>query len=277
MATSSKDQRLLSSFPRPPPGPPTPSPRRPTAPSPRPSDFGFIHVALDDDTREKTPSYRDQDAGADKVVLVLPRRALHQTSTTHDTTLGKLQLVLDSPQKLFSPGETITGFMSGWDPGFHIHIILEGCAKVVIATEDIHSHSHAQYKTGVLLLYHTTYLRPEPRNVVPRFTITIPEKTENERDKLKYLPSDSSFSSDYWPYDWPRQNTFEHDAGHPLPPSILAFNESHTDFTTRSRGRATVEYKLIAVRSQLDPNAQKLIPNASCEAPIHLTTRRLAP
>ncbi|KAF2651658.1 hypothetical protein K491DRAFT_719625 [Lophiostoma macrostomum CBS 122681] len=281
MAVNRNDQQLLSTFPRPPPGPPTPSPRRSTFSSPqptavhRPADFGFIHVALDDEDADH--SFAHERASRDEVAPSLSAPTLHRNPTAHNHSLEELQLVLDSPHKLYSPGEAVTGYISGWDAAFHVHVIFEGYAEACIDTENIHSHNNAQYKNHVLLLYQITHLRPESQKVVPRFTTTIPEKVGDERDKLKHLLRDSSVSDNYWPYDWPHHDTFEHNFGHPLPPSVLAFNDTYTDFTTRTQGQASVKYKLIAVRSRLDITTGKLISDASYETPLYVTTRRPEP
>ncbi|KAF2710759.1 hypothetical protein K504DRAFT_453818 [Pleomassaria siparia CBS 279.74] len=262
MAIPAQNQQPLATFPHPPRGlTPSPTPTRPTigspSPNPHPSKFGSIHGSIE--TEESSGSiYKN----------VNPFALTPDSVPTRDS-LG-LQLVLDSPSKLYAPGETVTGYITGWDysssPSTHIHIILEGRAKTYMHADG------TEHQDCAPLLYEVTHLRSENQGVVPRFTVTIPEKCAAGLEYLNgYLPD----SKMYWSHDWPAQDPFECSSGHPLPPSIsLPLRTSHT-LSSRIAGRGYVEYKLIAVRSTLDLDTAKLVPEASFQVPIQLTTRRL--
>ncbi|KAF2688422.1 hypothetical protein K458DRAFT_428011 [Lentithecium fluviatile CBS 122367] len=256
MAIPLKDQKLLSTFPRPPPG--SPSPANLPLPSPRPSDFGFIPVGLSRDD-DADSLYDDPPVDAGTTAASAP--ILPALPSTHNE---ELQLVLDSPSRTFSPLDTITGYVLGWDPTTQIHIILEGRAKTYLREAKIH------YKDRAPLLYESVHLKPTASNVIPRFSITVPERTVGGLERLnEFAPKDTVYGP-YWASVWPALEPYENGADHPLPPSMTA---SVRNLNASGWGR--VSYKLIAVRSEVDNTTGKLTPNASCQVPVRITTRRL--
>lgn len=129
MAVSTQDHQLLSTCPHPPSGlasSPTPTRSVRALPSPRPSDFGHIHLGLFPE--EGTGSLYDHDISLAPAQVSVPI-----------SNPGELQLVLDDPFKLYTPDETITGYISRWnhssEPSQHIYIVLEGRAKTYMHTK----------------------------------------------------------------------------------------------------------------------------------------------
>lgn len=269
MAVSRRDKLLLSAFPRPPSEIRITSPTGTTIPSPRPSplyrasDFGFIQVGLD--TKDDDTSIYGNDVNrVHSVASVVPISVPIPTSE-----VGDLQLVLDNPSKLYSPLDAITGYISGWDPSSHIHLVLQGCCKTCFRTE------HVEHNDRAPLVYQVTHLKPEDQQVVPRFSVMIPDTTQSGLERLDDFALNDRLYGPYWTHDWPAQDTYQCQAGHPLPPSMITPLKAAYNLTSRISGRGYIEYKLIAIRSRLDAVTEKLVPEASCQFPIWLTTRRL--
>ncbi|KAF2119119.1 hypothetical protein BDV96DRAFT_370986 [Lophiotrema nucula] len=256
-----KRQRLLSSFPRPPSSLLSPSPTRPGDPSPmyRAADFGFIHVGLD--TQDNEPLYEE---GIQRV-----QSNPQQATPSGKTGDGALHLVLDDPNKLYSPGETITGYISGWDmssAGTHVHVFLEGRAKTFLTIG-----GNPGYHERAPIFYQVAYL--QPNGTIPRFSIAIPERAQLVFDS----PNEASLNShkQYWKRYWASQEPFEVVPGHPLPPSILLPARTSNTLRESATCRGYVEYKLTAVRSKLDTTTQRLVSDATAHVPVWLTTLRL--
>ncbi|KAF2471202.1 uncharacterized protein BDR25DRAFT_313823 [Lindgomyces ingoldianus] len=239
-------QQLLSSFPNPPAG--VPSRQRPTtSPIACPSDFGYIQVCMDPDYKQVVPQ------------------------ADHAAASSEFSLVLDNPKKLFSPLDTITGYINGWSPSCpsqHVHIILEGRAKSYITIDNDLSH-----KDRTPLLYQITHLLSSSQ-VVPRFSIPIPEHVPVELKKLNALVPRQNISEYYWTHEWPALDPYEYEAGHPLPPSVILPRRSNLGFLFNAVGRGYIEYKLTAIRSRVGDGG-KMTPDANFQVPIWLTTLRL--
>jgi hypothetical protein len=257
-----QDQQLLTTFPRPPSRlTAVPTPTRSIAtptPSPRPSDFGFIDVGLSPEVQNIVESIDHTIAsfvpGPQSILALNP---------------GELQLVLDNPLKLYAPGDTITGYVSGWDssePLTHIHIILSGTAKTYMHTEA------TQHQDYAALLYQETHLQSSDQGLVPRFAISIPDECATDVPDLNpFAPA----GKQYWTTAWLANAAYEHQPGHPLPPSMRLPSRTSHKLSSRIAARGYVEYKLVAVRSSLNPFTGKLVPEASFQALIRLTTRHL--
>ncbi|KAH7117911.1 hypothetical protein B0J11DRAFT_509603 [Dendryphion nanum] len=270
MAVASRESHILHSFPKPPLG--TPSPRFSRVPSPkrdttiaaqyRASDFGFIQVALDTASLDNDSLYEDPEPFE-------KHQSMAALVIDSEPNLGDLQLVLDSSSRLYAPGETITGYVSGWDQFSHVHIILEGRAKSCIRNEK------AEFKDHAPLLYQVTHLSPQVSGMIPRFSVTIPETTQGGLASLDdFAPYDQDFTR-YWTHDWPSQESYECEPGHPLPPSMtMPLQPSHV-LTSRAAGRGHIEYNLLAIRSRRNRVTGKLVPEAGCTTPVFLTTQRL--
>lgn len=263
MAITVKDQKLLSTFPRPPvspAGPPLPSP----GPIYRASDFGFIPVGLcaedDGDSLYDDPIDRTK-----------AHESLIQAPLSLPTSNAELQLVLDNPSKVYAPGDVITGYVLGWDPGStQIHIVLEGRAKTFIRADK------TQHNDRVPLLYQIFHLRPENQGLVPRFSITIPERAAPSLGRLDdFAPKDTG-NVRYWTHDWPDQEPYEGGPGHPLPPSMNMPLRTSTSLASHAAGCGQILYKLLAVRSRMDQSSGRLEPDGGCQVPVRLTTRRLS-
>jgi hypothetical protein len=251
------DQKLLAAFPRPPPG--TSSAVLPSTPvsSPRPSDFGFIKVE---------PCHEDD---ADSLYNDPPKNI--DSNATQPASLPIMHnsdfgIVLDNSTRTYSPCDTVTGYIAGWHAAAHIQIILEGRVKSYMREAKM------QYKDRAPLLYENVNCMPPTNNMTPRFSVIIPERAVKGLERLhEHAPTDAIFGR-YWTSDWPAQEPYESQAGHPLPPSMtLPFRN------LQASGWGHISYKLIAVRSEFDNATGKLIPNASCQVPLRLTTRRLSP
>ncbi|KAF2250566.1 hypothetical protein BU26DRAFT_503228 [Trematosphaeria pertusa] len=276
MAISVKEQKLLSTFPRPPSSASAVSPPRASAQASdsvyRASDFGFIQVGLcpEDDNRSL---YDDPIAETHSNASQAPIPVSLPSSHT-----AELQLVLDNPSRAYSPGESITGYILGWTPSSntHIHLILEGRATTYIRGDKTEHKNHAP------LLYQILHFKPETHNAIPRFCITIPERSTSGFDEtLNSLSSDHPTHTPFWTHTWPAQEPYESSAAHPLPPSMTLPLRTSTTLTSLASGRASISYSLIAVRStpspSPSPSPNTLIPNATHAFPIHLTTLRLPP
>ncbi|KAF2016640.1 hypothetical protein BU24DRAFT_492694 [Aaosphaeria arxii CBS 175.79] len=274
MTNSKRDQLLLASFPRPPPGLLSPSgPNSGKVPSPKPSpnsvykpsDFGFIQVVLDTDS-DADSLYDDPS----------PRKGPYfhhpppvPTAGHREPNLGDLRLVLDSPSKVFAPNETITGYISGWDSSSHIHIILEGRANTYIRTDK------AEYKDRTPLIYRISHLPPERQGIVPRFSITIPEKTQYNLQHLDDLTSNNCLFDNYWTHGWPAQEPYESQPNRPIPPSTHVPLRGSSSLSSRAAGSADITYRLIAIRSRPSPTSpHTLTPEATNITPLTITTLR---
>ncbi|KAF2263682.1 hypothetical protein CC78DRAFT_568886 [Lojkania enalia] len=196
-------------------------------------------------------NHQNASAGPDLIVANTP-------GTQH------FQLILDKPRKLYAAGNTITGLIEGWnvESGAHIHIILEGCAKVVVAI------GNNVFKDRAVLLYEITHVKPESQGTVSRFSMTIPEN-------VTPLPPAAEPIKAHWAHDWPAHASYESAPGHPLPPSTeLPVKTLHT-LRESATCRASISYKLTAILSYLSPSTNHLVPESSHQVPIFLTTLRL--
>jgi hypothetical protein len=261
IAISKQDQQLLATLPRPPSGLTLHTPTRPIAspaPSPRPSDFVFKDAGVSPNLQFSAGSTHSVDAAFVPAPSLAP--ALN---------LGELQLVLDEPLKLYTPGDTITGYVSGCstlEPLTHTHIILSGTAKSYIHTDA------TQHQDCAILLYQDTHPHLSIQGLVPRFSITIPESCAADIPDLNpFAPA----GEQHWRTTWLASESYEHQPGHPLPPSMSLRSRTSHSLPCRTAARCYIEYKLIAVRSTLNLFTGKLVPEASFQVPIQLTTRRL--
>ncbi|KAF2640832.1 hypothetical protein P280DRAFT_518185 [Massarina eburnea CBS 473.64] len=249
-------QKLLSTFPMPPTGPPS----RPG--STRAANFGFIPVSLSrDDDSDSLYDYPEEPYHGNIDPAAKPLPSING---------AELQLVLDNPSKTYAPSETITGYILGWEPATtHLHIIFEGRAKTYVRRDKV------QYKDRAPLLYQITHLKPEAQGVIPRFSITVPERAASGLKNLNDCAPTDPFYGEYWTNDWPKQDPYEQQAGHPLPPTMSMPIRSATALGSFAEGWGHITYKLIAVRSQIDTTTGKPSPLASCQVTVRLTTRRL--
>ncbi|KAF2180313.1 hypothetical protein K469DRAFT_753520 [Zopfia rhizophila CBS 207.26] len=243
--SANRDQ-LLSSFPAPPRG----LPQRLSASQPnREAGLGFFHVGISPDDRAS---------------------ASHLPPASPITSSTALKLVLDGPNRLFAPRETITGYVEGWDvtSGEQVHVILEGRAKSCATIR-----GKVDYRDRTPLLYRATHLKPDEQGLVPRFEIKIPEKVQYGLGRVNKLLNQDAIDR-YWTHEWNEMWPYEHEAGHPLPPSmVLPTRTTHTLFEAID-GWGYIEYKLTAVRSTVT-ESDTFLPEATFQIPIWLTTLRL--
>jgi hypothetical protein len=83
-----------------------------------------------------------------------------------------LELILDELLKLYTPGDIITGYVSGCnssEPLTYNHVILSGTAKTYMHTDA------TQHQDCATLLYQDTYPSVSDEGLVPGFSITIPK------------------------------------------------------------------------------------------------------
>lgn len=249
------------------------------SPASRAPDFGYIQVGLsrhdddddndDDDYDSLYASPTDKDFEKEDIAIHFPPRPRDSFSPTD------LQLHLDDPSKLYAPQDTVTGYISGWNQSArnptHVHVILEGRAKTCLRGDLCDT----EYVDQSPLLYQVTHLKPDQYGMVPRFAVTIPDTTADDLEQLDdYVPKDYNFEK-YWTHDWPGHDPFECQPGHALPPSMAMVPRSSISLSARGSGRGYIEYKIIAVRSSLNPTTGRLVPEASCQVPIRITSRRL--
>lgn len=178
---------------------------------------------------------------------------------------SELQIVLDNPSRLYSPTDAITGYVLGAEPRSILHVVLEGRVRTCLRDPK------GEYQDRVPLLYECIQLEATTESSIPTFSITIPEKTSRSLAKLPGNSPDDSTVGPYWTLNWPEHDTFECQADRPLPPSMGSRFRS-----VQVTGSGTVSYRLLAVRSERD-DLGKYTPNASCQIPLWLTTRRLSP
>jgi hypothetical protein len=261
VAIPKQDQQLLAIFPPPLSGLTLRMSTRSIAspaPSPRPSDFVLKDVGVSPNMQISAGSTRNVDAAF-----------VHAPSLAPALNLGELQLVLDEPLKLYTPGDTITGHVTGCNTSeslTHIHIILSGTAKTYIHTDA------TQHQDCAILLYQDTHPYLLYQDLVPRFSITIPEGCAADIPDLNpFAPA----GEQHWRTAWLASESYEHQPGHPLPPSMSLHSRTSHSLSCRIAARCYIEYKLIAVRSSLNLFTGKLVPEASFQVPIQLTTRRL--
>lgn len=182
---------------------------------------------------------------------------------------AELQLVLDHPFKIYAPGETMTGYIIGWSaPEEQVHIIMVGQTKTTIQDPKIILTDNAP------LTLQVTPVERDSQTSVPRFELRIPHLCSVSLPELNQFTQGHTAPRGYWTATWPCQIPFEHESGHPLPPSFHVDSRSIIKLTTVHLS-ASVAYALIAVRSTCKPGSTEPVPNASFHLPIALTTLRL--
>ncbi|KAF1966448.1 hypothetical protein BU23DRAFT_603572 [Bimuria novae-zelandiae CBS 107.79] len=264
--------QLLATFPRPPPGPRSPARLSLKSPglAPRPSNYGFISTnATNKDVDVDADSLYDEPGPS---TPPLPQRNVPSFPVPGPPILqpvAELQLVLDHPSKVYSPGETITGYIIGWSTTEeHIHIVLSGCSRSSFKDSKAANNDRAP------LLFQVTHLEPGLQTSVPRFGISIPNVCGTAQGDLNNFTPRSETGRSYWTPVWSVQDPFENGSGHPLPPSMHMSPRSVSTLSS-IKGEASISYNIIAVRSTLDPSTHGFVPNATFPLPLALTTRRL--
>ncbi|KAL1296519.1 hypothetical protein AAFC00_000028 [Neodothiora populina] len=166
-----------------------------------------------------------------------------------------MKLELDTPRRPFRPGDTITGhiYLAADDVDVSkTHLILESRAKT--KTVEKSSDTKNVYRARAPLLYQLHELElnvhavPVGQNcrLVP-FALPIPLDVQ----KVTNIPTtkDGIFKS-YWTYDWGKQkDNFQHEAGHPLPPTFRAGPRG-----VLTKSECYVEYCITAVGSRDVPS-----------------------
>ena len=264
MAIVGKDEHILTSFPRSPQTASAPS-RKSTSPHTSPghgSDFDFIEVGLDTSHTELPLTAETIGNNGHEPALTLLPPALPSSNS------DDLQLVLDGPAKLYASGEMVTGYILGWTPSSHIHIILAGRVKTYVRTD------RGEYENRAPLIYNIIHLKPKDQSMVPRFSIQIPDKVQSGLEKVSEI---GPAMKKYWTHEWPDQHDFESHAGHPLPPSMKIPLQISYNPLVRLTASADVTYKVTAIRSRPNPSTSRLASDASCSISVHLTTSRLPP
>ncbi|RHZ62289.1 uncharacterized protein CDV56_105167 [Aspergillus thermomutatus] len=132
--------------------------------------------------------------------------------------IADLDVTLDHPNRLFAPGDTITGSVHGWDPSTgesSLEISLQGRSKTYIQPGN-----GVVNKDRSLLTYQTTRLEPSDHvgSSIAKFSLTVPLSVEeNPSDLAKKINDGRS----YWRHSWPKEDpAFESSGGHRLPPSM---------------------------------------------------------
>ncbi|KAJ5272400.1 hypothetical protein N7478_007525 [Penicillium angulare] len=128
-----------------------------------------------------------------------------------------LDIAIDYPNRLYAPGDSITGSVHGWDPwtnqGF-LEISLQGRSKSYIQPG-----GGVVNKSRSLLTYQTTRLEASDYvgSTITPFSLTVPLSVEtNPSNSAKNINEGRS----YWRHSWPDDPAFECSDVHPLPPSI---------------------------------------------------------
>ena len=180
---------------------------------------------------------------------------------------AEFQIILNHPSKIYSPGDTISGYVIGYSMAEEcVHVILAGHATTSLRD------SRTIHTDQTSLIYLITNILPGAETF-SRFEIRIPLSCRVATRGLGDLePQDHP--SNRWTATWPFEDTFENKDGHPLPPSM---HMAPRKLSTLSvvHGEASIIYSVIAVRSSLDTSTSKLKPNATCQLPLTVTTLRL--
>jgi len=99
------------------------------------------------------------------------------------------RVVLNSPFRIYSPSDTITGYVVGWHATTQVQVVLEGRAKTSICKAKI------QYKDQAPLLYECVQLKPTTNMGNPCFFITVFQRVAGDLEKLReHAPGDPSFN-----------------------------------------------------------------------------------
>ncbi|KAK7185314.1 uncharacterized protein CC84DRAFT_202346 [Paraphaeosphaeria sporulosa] len=263
-----EEMELLSTFPRPPPGPRSPARLSLQSPglTPRPSNYGFVPTTTAKGDTDANSLYDEPEPlpppSAQPAQDILPSLP---TPSKHDP---ELQIVLDHPSRVYAPGETITGYIIGWSIAEeHVRIILSGQITTTLQAPK------AIYTNHTPLVLQTKDLDRDLQSSMPRFELSILHVCDLPHD-LNDLTQAHELRHKYWTTKWPAQNPFENDAGHPLPPSMYMGPRSASRLSN-AYGSVSTAYTLIAVRSIRDRSTNALVTNAHFQLPITLTTRRL--
>lgn len=162
-----------------------------------------------------------------------------------------LDVILDHPNRLFMPGDTITGSVHGWDPSTSessLEISLLGRSKTYIK----HEH-HSIKKARSLLTYQTTRLEPSDHvgSSIAKFSLRVPQSVETNPSDLAEKINDGH---SYWKHSWSGGNpAFKNSGGHRLPPSMSMPHREIVDDSTSS-GWGHIQYTVTAAVSQGEGN-----------------------
>ncbi|OKL61004.1 hypothetical protein UA08_03676 [Talaromyces atroroseus] len=134
-------------------------------------------------------------------------------SPIESTASLSVDVTLDHPNRLFAPGDTITGSVNGWTGEAYLDVSLQGRSESFIQPGN-----GGAKKDRSLLIYQTTRFEPSDYVESPKFSLTIPLSVEkNPADLAKKIHSGRS----YWRHSWLEEDdAFESSGGHRLPPSM---------------------------------------------------------
>ncbi|PYH88431.1 hypothetical protein BO71DRAFT_403865 [Aspergillus ellipticus CBS 707.79] len=170
------------------------------------------------------------------------------TPTPTPPRRADLEVSLDQPDRLFVPGDTITGTVHNWAKPARpssIDIILEGRSKTCTQAK---SQSGFVNRSRVPLVYQVHHVEvPEPPSSEDpvRYAITVPDTVDLDPTGAAAKINPSRF---YWSKSWTEAAGYKHEPGHALPPSMMM----PTRVDTRegvSCGWGHIQYTLRAVQT----------------------------
>ena len=185
---------------------------------------------------------------------------------------NNLQLSLDYPNRLYAPGDSITGTVTGWDPSSKssVYLIFEGRSKSYLRFKGSFD---LRYRDRSPLLYQVIQLKPASsgKSTDGRFTITIPETTQQGLSKVTELTK----KHDYWTHSWPKNEDFELDPGYALPPSTNQPKRINYGAVQDEHGWGYVRYTITAIQSEVGKKKKAKVTGSALKV-VWMTTARMS-
>ncbi|PKY01106.1 hypothetical protein P168DRAFT_59029 [Aspergillus campestris IBT 28561] len=183
-----------------------------------------------------------------------------------------LQLSLDYPNRLYAPGDTIAGTVTGWDPSSKssVYLILEGRSKSYLRFKGSFDF---RYRDRSPLLYQVIQLKPASsgKSTDGRFMITIPETTQQGLSKV----TDLTKKHHYWTHSWPKNEDFELDTGYALPPSMIQPKRINHGAAQDEYGWGHVRYTITAIQSEPHKKKKAKVTGSALKV-VWVTTARMS-
>ena len=187
-------------------------------------------------------------------------------------TTGALEIFLDQPNRLYRPGDAITGTVTGWDPTASpatIDILLQGRSESYL---DWQSRRGYGYVNRDRCLLTNQAIRIQAAHFIDsraaRFSIGVPHRTDAD---TKSAAAAMGSPRSYWTHSWATQPGFHGAGGHRLPPSInLTKQENDTDALRRLSGWGHIQY--VVVVAVTDTHEGKVSRTESFPEVVSITT-----
>lgn len=210
---NSLDMELLSTFPQ---SPPRPRSRarmslQSSAPAPQSSDYGSVPTRNPTNNTDADSLYAEPGPPLPPTAQLA--RNPHASRPKATRQQSELQIVLDRLSKVYAPGELITGYIIGWsNEEEQVQIILSGHTRSTIQASNVACTNY----TPLLLKVERQFL--DLQGPMPRFELSVPYLCDMPPRDLNDFTQVCEPGKKYWTANWPAQDPFENDSGHPLPP-----------------------------------------------------------